>query len=286
MATERLQKILSNAGVASRRAAEELILAGRVAVNGEPQRTLGARADLEADEVTLDGVPVTRGRYRYFALNKPLGIITTAHDEMGRETVLDLVPIGGVQLHPVGRLDRDSEGLVILTNDGHLTDLLTHPRYGVAKEYLAGVGATPSRRDLERMVRGVEVDGERLKADSASLAAAPTAHPGEEPAQAAAWLVLVLRQGRNREIRRLLGALGIDLRVLRRIRVGPLHLGDLGVGAFRELTDAEVEALYAAGKTAEQQAEAAAAPTRSGKAVRPDTMPRDDARQSPRSHRH
>ena len=260
MATERLQKILSNAGVASRRVAEEFILEGRVAVNGQPQRALGARADIETDEVTLDGVPVTRGRYRYFALNKPAGIITTAHDEMGRETVLDLVPIGGVQLHPVGRLDRESEGLVILTNDGHLTDLLTHPRYGIAKEYLVGVAGTPSRRDLERMVRGVEVEGERLKADSASIGAAPAARPGEEAPQAGAWLILVLRQGRNREIRRLLGALGIDVRALRRIRVGPLHLGELGTGAFRELSDVDVEALYAAGKAAEQQAAIASSP--------------------------
>ncbi|HKS91699.1 MAG TPA: pseudouridine synthase [Tepidiformaceae bacterium] len=262
MATERLQKILSNAGVASRRAAEELILAGRVAVNGEPQRALGARADIETDEVTLDGVPVTRGRYRYFALNKPAGIITTAHDEIGRETVLDLVPIGGVQLHPVGRLDRESEGLVILTNDGHLTDLLTHPRYGISKEYLVGVAGTPSRRDLERMVRGVEVDGERLKADSVSIGAAPMLRAGEETPQAAAWLILVLRQGKNREIRRLLGALGMDVRALRRVRIGPLHLGELGTGAFRELSDADVEALYAAGKAAEQQAPVANTPSR------------------------
>lgn len=254
MATERLQKILSNAGVASRRAAEELILAGRVAVNGQPQRTLGARADIDADEVTLDGVPVTRGRYRYFMLNKPSGIITTAHDEMGRETVLDLVPIGGIQLHPVGRLDRESEGLVILTNDGHLTDLLTHPRYGVAKEYLVGVGGTPARRDLERIVRGVDVEGERLKADSVSIAAAPSHRPGEEPPQASAWLVLVLRQGRNREIRRMLSTLGIEVKLLRRMRVGPLHLGNLGIGAFRELTGEEVDYLYSAGKAAEQHA--------------------------------
>jgi len=262
VATERLQKILSNAGVASRRAAEELILEGRVAVNGQPQRALGARADIDTDEVTLDGVPVTRGRYRYFALNKPLGIITTAHDEMGRETVLDLVPIGGVQLHPVGRLDRDSEGLVILTNDGHLTDLLTHPRYGIAKEYLVGIAGTPARRDLERIVRGVEVEGERLKADSVSIGAAPALRPGEEAPPAGAWLILVLRQGRNREIRRLMTALGMEVRVLRRVRVGPLHIGELGSGAFRELSDAEVGALYSAGKAAEQQAEPPRQPKR------------------------
>jgi 23S rRNA pseudouridine2605 synthase len=254
VATERLQKILSNAGVASRRAAEELILAGRVSVNGQPRVTLGARADLDVDEVTVDGVPVERGRYRYFMLNKPAGIITTAHDEMDRETVLDLVPIGDVQLHPVGRLDRESEGLVLITNDGHLTDLLTHPRYAVAKEYLVGVGGTPARRDMERMVRGIDVDGERLKADSVSIGAAPQPRPGEDQPQAGAWLIIVLRQGRNREIRRMLNALSIEVRLLRRVRLGPLHLGELGTGAFRELTEEEVEALYAAGKSAEAEA--------------------------------
>ena len=146
VAVERLQKILSNAGVASRRHAEEMILAGRVSVNGAVADTLGARADPETDEVMLDGVPVLKGRYRYFALNKPQGFITTVSDEQDRETVLDLVPIGDIQLHPVGRLDRDSEGLLILTNDGHLTDLLTHPRYEVQKEYLVALDSMPSRR--------------------------------------------------------------------------------------------------------------------------------------------
>lgn len=251
MTIERLQKILSNAGVASRRVAEEMILAGRVAVNGTVRDTLGARADPELDEVTLDGVPVLRGRYRYFMLNKPAGFVTTARDERGRETALDLVPIGDVQLHPVGRLDRDSEGLLLITNDGHLTDLLTHPRYEVEKEYLVAIDAPLAERDLQRLVRGIEEGGERLRAASARRAGRPEPGPGEEAAEAGEWLLLVLRQGRNREVRRMLEALGRRVLHLRRVRVGPVHLGTLGSGAFRELAPEEVEALYAAAKLAE-----------------------------------
>ncbi len=251
MAVERLQKILSNAGLVSRRVAEELILAGRVAVNGEVKDTLGARADPEIDEITVDGVPVIRTRYRYFALNKPVGIITTARDEQQRETVLDMVPIGDVQLHPVGRLDRESEGLILLTNDGHLTDLLTHPKYEIEKEYLVGIDSMPPERDLQRLVRGVESDGERLRAASVRQAAAPEPGMGEEPLEAGAWLVIALREGKNREIRRMMDVLGRKVTVLRRIRLGPLHLGAMGSGVFRELTEEEVARLYAAGKHAE-----------------------------------
>jgi 23S rRNA pseudouridine2605 synthase len=253
MAVERLQKILSNAGVSSRRVAEELIVAGRVAVNGRTTTELGARADTVADEVTVDGVPVLRERYRYFMLNKPVGFITTVRDEMNRETVLDLVPIADIQLHPVGRLDRESEGLVLLTNDGHLTDLLTHPKYEVDKEYLVGLDSMPSQRDLQRLVRGIESEGERLRASSAQPAAPPQPGPGEETAAAASWLVLVLREGKNHEIRRMMDALGRKILVLKRVRLGPQHLGNLGSGAFRELTDEEVETLYGAGKQAEAQ---------------------------------
>lgn len=243
MAEERLQKIISNAGVASRRVAEEMILAGRVAVNGVVQETLGARADLETDDITVDGVPVVKGRYRYFALHKPPGFVTTARDEEGRNTVIDLVPIGGLALHPVGRLDMDSEGLVILTNDGHLTDLLTHPRYQVEKEYLVGLHSTLSKRDMERLVRGIEDAGERLRASSVSPAAPPT---GEDESGANAWLAIGLREGKNREIRRMMTALGKKVLLLRRVRIGPLALGNLGSGAFREITDDEVDALYVA----------------------------------------
>jgi 23S rRNA pseudouridine2605 synthase len=247
MAVERLQKILSNSGTASRRVAEEMILAGRVAVDGQVRDTLGARANPDLEEITVDGVPVLRGRYRYFMLNKPAGFVTTARDDQGRDTVLDLVPIGDIQLHPVGRLDADSEGLLILTNDGNLTALLTHPSHEVEKEYLVGIDGAVSKADLARLVRGIDTEGEKLRAASAKLIAPPPPAPGEEPA-AAEWLLLVLKEGRKREIRRLFGAIGRRVLVLRRIRQGPLHLGQLGSGAFRELTDDEVMALYAAAK--------------------------------------
>ena len=272
MPPERLQKILSNAGVASRRVAEEMILEGRVSVNGKAADTLGARADPDIDEVMVDGVPVLRGRYRYFAVHKPAGFVTTARDELGRDTVMDLVPIGGVQLHPVGRLDLDSEGLIILTNDGHLTDLMTHPRYEVEKEYLVGLDAFPGKREIERLVRGIEDAGERLRAVSARPAAPPAREenieidfdeldeelgPPEEGEEVTvvpqrpepqAWMLLTLKEGKNREVRRLMEAIGRKVLVLRRVRVGPLVLGALGSGSFRELTEAEVEALYRAGK--------------------------------------
>lgn len=241
MAAERLQKILSHAGVSSRRAAEELILAGRVAVNGAVVTQLGTRADPESDEVTVDGVPVLRTRYRYIALHKPRGVVTSASDELGRDTVLELVPgARDAGLHPVGRLDKDSEGLLLLTNDGHLTNLLTHPRNEVEKEYLVEIDRAPAKRDIERMVRGVEEGGERLRARSVREVSPPGYAPG------AHWLSIVLTQGKKREIRRLLSALDYRVGSLRRVRIAGLHLGRLKVSAWRDLSEAEVSALYEA----------------------------------------
>lgn len=245
MPEERLQKIISNAGKASRRVAESWITEGRVAVNGQIRQTLGARADPLKDEITVDGVPVEKSRYRYFALHKPKGFITTARDDRGRDTVVDLIPLGETVLHPVGRLDADSEGLVIMTNDGNLTNLLTHPRHGVEKEYLVAVNAPLSTADAQRAVRGLDIEGERLNL-SAVHPTLPPAGEFEEIPDDSAWLLVTLRHGRKREIRRLMTALGRTVMLLRRIRVGPLALGSTGSGAFRELTPEEVEALYAA----------------------------------------
>ncbi len=248
MTAERLQKILSNAGKASRRTAERWILAGRIAVNGTTITTLGSRADPAVDEITVDGVPVIKERYRYFVLNKPTGFLTTARDDRGRDTVLDLVPIGDVKLHPVGRLDLDSEGLVVLTNDGHMTDFLTHPRHQVEKEYLVVLDRELSQQSLKRMVRGVDVDGDRLAVSTARVASPPPGDPMAANIESdGSWLLVTLRRGRNREIRRLLAALGYRTVLLRRIRVGALLLGELGSGSFRELTTEEVEALYGSG---------------------------------------
>jgi cytidylate kinase len=241
---ERLQKILSNAGVASRRQAEAMIVAGRVAVNGKVLTQLGSRADPETDVVTLDGEPVIKSAYVYLLLNKPAGVVTSARDERGRKTVLDFAP-SEPKLHPIGRLDVDSEGLVILTNDGELTNRLTHPKFEVDKEYLVGVHLPVSKSDQRRMVRGIEDGSERLRAASVR-----TAEPdgAMELPRAGAWLLMVLRQGRNREIRRMMAALERRVVHLRRIRIGPLSLGQLPVGQTRQISHEEVAALYKASK--------------------------------------
>jgi 23S rRNA pseudouridine2605 synthase len=227
-----------------------MILAGRVAVNGEVRPELGSRADPETDEITVDGVLVNRGERRYFILNKPDGVLSAASDDRGRDTVVDLVPIGDVVLHPVGRLDADSEGLIILTNDGHLTQLLTHPSHEVEKEYLVGIDRPITRQELQRLSRGIDDAGERLRVARVIETAAPPQDPGEEPIVAAQWLLIVLKQGRKRELRRMFRALKRNVVMLRRIRVGPLSLGTLGHGAFRELTPEEVAELYEAGRRA------------------------------------
>ena len=207
MAVERLQKILSNAGVASRRAAEAMIVAGRVAVNGATVETLGARADPEKDEVTLDGIPVVRERYRYIALHKPAGTLSATRDERGRPTVTALVDAPGATLHPVGRLDLESEGLILLTNDGTLTELLTHPRHEVRKEYLVAIDQPLGKKGRERLTRGVRHEGERLKADSVRLASADGAGGSARQADARS-LLIALHGGRKREIRRMLAVVG------------------------------------------------------------------------------
>ena len=249
MAIERLQKILSNAGVASRRAAEAMIVAGRVAVNGEVRSKLGARADAEADEITVDGVPVRRDRYRYVALNKPAGVLSTAKDERGRPTVADLVAGGGPALHPVGRLDQQSEGLLLLTSDGALTELLTHPRHEVRKEYLVAIDQALGRKQRERLVRGVWHEDELLKADSVDVVS-PSGSPDNPDPR---WLLIGLHGGRKREIRRMLSIVGRRVVTLRRIRIGSLPLGSLAPGESRDLEAAEVTALYETAKRAEVQ---------------------------------
>ena len=242
MPVERLQKILSNAGVASRRSAEAMIVAGRVAVNGKTVDTLGARADPDKDEITLDGTPVLRERYRYVALNKPAGVLSTTRDDRGRPTVVSLVESPGATLHPVGRLDLESEGLIVLTNDGTLTELLTHPRHEVRKEYLVAIDQPLGKRGRERLVRGVRHEGERLKADAVQVVSPSGAPEQPDPR----WLLVALHGGRKREIRRMLSVVGRRVVTLRRIRIGPLALGMLAPGESRDLSPEEVEALYEA----------------------------------------
>jgi 23S rRNA pseudouridine2605 synthase len=241
-AGERLHKLLAHAGVASRRHAETLMAEGRVTVNGVVVRQPGARVDAARDDVRVDGRPVRVARaHTYVLLNKPQGPVTTASDPQGRETVLELLPadLRARRLYPVGRLDRYTEGLLLLTDDGALALRLTHPRYALAKEYRALVRGQPSAAALERLQRGVLLAGEMRPTAPARVWIA-----GLEGTDA--WIGLELHEGRNRQVRRMLEAVEHPVRLLRRVRVGPLTLGALRPGEWRFLRPGEVDALRAA----------------------------------------
>jgi 23S rRNA pseudouridine2605 synthase len=236
---ERLQKVLAHAGIASRRHAEGLMAAGRVTVNGQPVRQLGTRVDPAHDEIRVDGRLLRApDRPVYILLHKPVGPVTTASDPQGRQTVLDLLPddLRGRRIYPVGRLDRDTEGLLLLTNDGDLALRLTHPRYALTKEYHALVAGVPTHAALDRLRGGLLMPGD----------ARPTA-----PARSwllrregdAAWVALELHEGRNRQVRRMFEEIGYPVRALRRVRIGPLALGKLPRGDWRELRAEELAAL-------------------------------------------
>jgi 23S rRNA pseudouridine2605 synthase len=233
---ERLQKVLARAGLGSRRACEELIAAGRVTVDGEPA-VLGRRVDPEHDRVALDGVPVvTRADLVYYLLNKPARVVSTADDPEGRPTVVELVP-SEPRVFPVGRLDWDTEGLLLLTNDGDLTQRLTHPSHGVEKEYLAEVEGVPSRGALRRLREGVELDD-----GTTAPARARLVHQQRDRAA----IALTVHEGRNRQVRRMAEAVGHPVLRLVRVRIGPLTDPSLAPGEWRSLDPAEVRALYAA----------------------------------------
>ncbi len=233
-APERLQRILARSGVASRRAAEALIVSGRVTVNGEIVQVLGARADPGRDDIRVDGAPLPDpGHLVLIALHKPAGYVTTRHDEHGRRTVMDLVPaIPG--LHPVGRLDFDTSGLLLLTNDGALTLAITHPRHELSKVYLATVAGVPDAEALARIRSGVELEDGWTAPAEASV---------ERVVRGGSVVRLVLHEGRKRQVKRMLAAVGHPVRQLIRISVGPLTLEGLASGAWREVSVKEVESL-------------------------------------------
>jgi pseudouridine synthase len=246
---ERLQKILSRAGIASRRAAEALIAGGQVTVNGVVVTALGTKADPDADDIRVQGRRVrVAERRRYLLLNKPRGYVTTRSDPEGRPIVLDLLEGVREYVYPVGRLDYDSEGLLILTNDGDLAARLTHPRHEVERVYEARVRGIPTPQALERLERGVMVEGRRT-APARVRRLAPAA--GRDTLRSAAargaspdaLLLVSVREGRNRQVRKMCEAIGHPVRSLRRIRFGPIRDERLRPGEFRDLRPEEIVAL-------------------------------------------
>lgn len=237
MPVERLQRTLARAGLGSRRGCEELIAAGRVEVNGRVA-TLGDKVDPETDQVRYKGVRIsTDPGLRYLAVHKPAGVTTTMRDPHARSDLRELLPPDGPRVFPVGRLDRDSEGLLLVTNDGELANRLTHPRHGVEKEYLAEVEGEPTERHLARLRRGVELEDGPAR----PIAVRAVSRAGGRTA-----IRIVMGEGRKREVRRMLDAVGLPVRRLVRLRVGPVKLGRLRAGEVRELTPDEVRALYRA----------------------------------------
>ena len=226
---ERLQKVLARAGIGSRRHCEELIADGRVTVNGDVAE-LGRRVDPEQDQVAVDGVVIgVRPGLVHYLLNKPRGVVTTAADPEGRPTVIDLVP-AEPRVFPVGRLDYDSEGLLLLTNDGDLAHRLAHPSFGIEKEYLAEIEGAPTRGALRRLRDGVELD-DGVTAPARIAAVSP------------GLVRVTIHEGRNRQVRRMLEAIGHPVRRLVRTRIGPLVDRGLEPGQWRALTQDEVRAL-------------------------------------------
>ena len=230
----RLQKILAEAGVASRRGAEQLIAEGRVTVNGAVVTELGTKVEPGADRVVFDGRPVKAQRKLYLALNKPKGVLSARKEASGRPTVVDLLPREWSTVYPVGRLDADTEGLLLLTNDGEFCLRVTHPRYGIRKRYIATVEGRVEGAVLSALTRGVTDQGERLHADRARVQGVNNTHSVVE---------LELTEGRNREVRRLFEAQGMTVVHLERVQVGPIKLGELRPGRWRTLSPAEVRSL-------------------------------------------
>jgi 23S rRNA pseudouridine2605 synthase len=248
----RLQRILAAAGISARRGAEALIRAGRVRVNGRTAQ-LGERADPWRDEVTLDGEPLRSQRPVYWMLHKPRGVVSSVRDPEGRPTVVEFVPEQGARVFPVGRLDRDSEGLLLLTNDGLVAHALLHPSHEVEREYEVVVRGEMEAEKLARLARGVRLD-------DGWTAPARVAQVQRDPRADTTRFRLTLHEGRKRQIRRALLALGHPVRELRRLRFGPIRLGDLARGRARRLDPEERRALEALaaralGRAGEAQAE-------------------------------
>jgi len=230
----RLQKFLAEAGLASRRASEQIILAGRVSVNGHTVNQLGTKIDPLHDKVTVDGKPLRIRRKIYVALNKPPGIVCSRKDEFDRPSIYDLLPNEWKHLHSVGRLDYKSEGLIFLTNDGEFSLRLTHPRYGVRKKYVATIEGRLEPEVLRKFTQGVSYMGERLKAEKTRLVSASHSRSIVE---------LELAEGKYHEVRRLFESQARTVQRLQRIQIGKIKLAELPVGKWRTLTEPEIKSL-------------------------------------------
>jgi len=272
---ERIQKVLANAGVASRRASEALVLAGRVRVDGRTA-TIGQKVDPAAAVIEVDGVPVGVGVGRtYVALHKPAGVTSTTRDRHAETTVLDLIPTAfvpdGTRLYPVGRLDLDSEGLLFLTNDGEWAERVLHPRFGVQREYAVGLGVDLTPEQQKEIAAGVRLEEglARLAAPLRPASAGETRHLAETldpaPDGALVWYRAVLTQGWKRQLRRMFAALGVPIVRLARVRIGSVWLGDLPSGRARALKEPEIRAL-AEGQPVPRTASATAGKRRGSKA--------------------
>ncbi len=233
---ERLQKVLAHAGIASRREAEGLIQQGRVTVNGQTVTQMGTKVDPGRDEIWVDGQRIqVASQMIYVMLSKPSGTLSVMEDDRGRPALGDLIQVP-TRMYPVGRLDIDSEGLVLLTNDGELANLLTHPRYQHEREYRVLVNGRPSKKTLGAWQRGVMLDGKLT---------APARVDAIRQEKDSTWLRIVMREGRKRQIRSVASLLGHPVRQLKRVRMGPLYLGQLEVGQWRYLTSKEISDLEA-----------------------------------------
>ena len=235
MAEERIQKILAKAGVASRREAERMILEGRVMVNGKVIDQMGFKADPAKDHIKVDGKRIPRFESKVtLLLNKPRGYLSTVTDPEGRPTVMDLVTKVKGRIYPVGRLDFDAEGLLLLTNDGDLANLLSHPKFSVARAYLAKVSGVPDERGLGRLMKGVVLEDGRARAVSVHVL---------RLSEKNSWVRVVVAEGRNHLVKRMFSAIGHSVLKLKRVGFGPIPLGNLPTGEFRYLTPEEIEKL-------------------------------------------
>lgn len=232
---ERLQKIIARAGLASRRAAEEMILNGRISINNKIVRQLGSKADVEQDEIRLDGLLISVDVEKcYLMLNKPAGYVTTLNDPQARPIVLDLLPGNLGRLFPVGRLDYDSQGLILMTNDGNFAQQLSHPRFGISKKYKVKVKGKLTKEDFRGLVTGIKLEDGIFIPETLEVSRFN---------EKSTWLTVTLRSGRNRIIRRAFAAIGYEVVELIRISIGGLELGNLKSGDFRLLSAPEVRNL-------------------------------------------